>query len=67
MATSPLAMRIIASSILIANRAGIIIRDVMSNGELGIVDKVRLSNLIECLMSTSKTKNVNLLSFLGQR
>lgn len=44
MATPPLAMRIIASSILIANRAGFIIRDVMSNGELGIVEKVKLSN-----------------------
>lgn len=40
MSVSPLAMRIIASSILIANRAGTIIRDVMSNGELGIVEKV---------------------------
>lgn len=44
MAASPLAMRIIASSILIANRAGNIIRDVMNNGELGIVEKVKLSN-----------------------
>lgn len=44
MAASPLAMRIIASSILIANRAGTIIRDVMNNGELGIIEKVKLSN-----------------------
>lgn len=40
MAVSPLAMRIIASSILIANRAGRIIHDVMANGELGILEKV---------------------------
>lgn len=35
-----LVMRVMASSITIANRAGHIIRDVMSNGELGIVEKV---------------------------
>lgn len=33
-------MQIMANSIMIANRAGKIIRDVMSNGELGIVEKV---------------------------
>lgn len=38
--TAPLAMRIMASSIAIANRAGKIIRDIMSAGELGIIDKV---------------------------
>lgn len=45
----PLAMRIMASSIAISNQAGKIIRDIMSTGELGIVDKVRqmiLSNLL---------------------
>lgn len=42
MATStvaPLVMRIVASSIQIANRAGRIIRDVMAKGDLGIVEK----------------------------
>lgn len=43
MSASPIAMRIIASSILIASRAGTIIRDVMTTGELGIVEKVSKS------------------------
>jgi len=33
-------MRILAASIKVANRAGSIIRDVMSKGDLGIVEKV---------------------------
>lgn len=33
-------MRLMASSIAIANRAGQIIREVMTNGELGIIEKV---------------------------
>lgn len=40
MPAAPLPMRIMASSISIANRAGKIIRDIMNNGELGIVEKV---------------------------
>lgn len=40
MASVPLAMRIMANSIAIANQAGKIIRDIMSQGELGIIDKV---------------------------
>lgn len=40
MSSAPLAMRIMASSIAIANRAGKIIRDIMNTGELGIVEKV---------------------------
>lgn len=39
-AGAPLMMRVLASSITAANRAGKIIRDVMSQGELGIVEKV---------------------------
>lgn len=37
----PLIMRIMALSINTAKRAGVIIRDVMQMGNLGIVDKVR--------------------------
>lgn len=36
---SPLIMRLVASSVMIANQAGKIIRDVMTKGELGIVFK----------------------------
>lgn len=41
MTRAPLAMRVMANSITIANQAGKIIRDIMSKGELGIIDKVR--------------------------
>lgn len=39
-----LLMKVISSSITSATRAGLIIRDVMKKGELGIVDKVRNIN-----------------------
>jgi 3'(2'), 5'-bisphosphate nucleotidase len=38
---TPLIVRLMASSVTAANRAGKIIRDIMSQGELGIVEKVR--------------------------
>lgn len=38
-ASAPLVMRIVASSIQIAGRAGRIIRDVLAKGDLGIVEK----------------------------
>lgn len=38
--SSPLILRLIASSVTAATRAGKIIRDIMSRGELGIVEKV---------------------------
>lgn len=40
--THPLILRLIASSIPVANHAGKIIRDIMKKGELNIVDKVIL-------------------------
>lgn len=67
MAVSPLAMRIIASSIIIANRAGSIIREVMNNGDLGIVDKVlKLSNFQNAQL-ISKYKSGLRVFFVGQR
>lgn len=36
----PLILRLMASSVTAATRAGKIIKDVMSKGELGIIDKV---------------------------
>lgn len=42
MTPAPLAMRVMANSIAIANQAGKIIRDIMSGGELGIIDKVTI-------------------------
>ncbi|KAJ2953352.1 hypothetical protein O0L34_g942 [Tuta absoluta] len=38
-ATVPLIVRVLASSVSVAGRAGKIVRDVMSKGELGIVEK----------------------------
>ena len=40
MASSPLVMRIVASSACIAQRAGRVIRDILKQGDLGIVSKV---------------------------
>lgn len=41
MSTSvPLIVRLLASSVSVAGRAGKIVRDVMSKGELGIIEKV---------------------------
>lgn len=40
---SNIVLRLIASSVIAANRAGKIIRDIMSRGELGIVEKVTKS------------------------
>lgn len=43
--SSPLLLRLIASSVSAANRAGKIIRDVMTHGDLAIVEKVSVLNL----------------------
>lgn len=38
---APLILRLLASSVTAANRAGKIIRDIMTRGDLGIVEKVK--------------------------
>lgn len=38
---TPLILRLLASSVNVASRAGKIVKDVMSKGDLGIVEKVR--------------------------
>lgn len=43
--SSPLLLRLIASSISAANRAGKIIRDVMTRGDLAIVEKVSFAKM----------------------
>jgi hypothetical protein len=45
--SAPLILRLVASSITAVNRAGKIIKDIMSQGDLGIVEKVRLPSLVE--------------------
>jgi hypothetical protein len=44
--SAPLILRLVASSITAVNRAGKIIRDIMSQGDLGIVEKVRRCALL---------------------
>ena len=39
-AACPLFMRILGASVSVSNRAATIIRDIMSKGDLGIVEKV---------------------------
>lgn len=43
--SAPLVLRLLASSVVAAERAGKIIRDVMSRGELGIVQKTGQNDL----------------------
>lgn len=44
--TVPLIVRLLASSVSVAGRAGKIVRDVMSKGELGIIEKVSIKKLL---------------------
>lgn len=44
--SAPLILRLLATSVTAASRAGKIIKDVMSKGELGIVEKVSLQELM---------------------
>lgn len=41
--SAPLMLRVLSASVAAANRAGNIIREVMSTGKLGVVDKVSRS------------------------
>ena len=41
--SAPLMLRVLSASVAAANRAGNIIREIMSTGKLGVVDKVRIS------------------------
>jgi hypothetical protein len=43
--SAPLMLRVLSASVAAANRAGNIIRDIMSTGKLGIVDKVSLKHM----------------------
>ena len=44
---APLLMRIVANAVCVSHRAGKIIRDVMSQGDLGIVEKVIIFMLLD--------------------
>lgn len=68
MSTSiPVIVKLLASSVSVAGRAGKIVRDVMSKGELGIVEKVCISSLkivFECITLFYFINHVNLDSLL---
>lgn len=51
--STPLILRLLASSVTAASRAGKIIKDVMSKGELGIVEKVSIFQIafLKCQIS----------------
>lgn len=38
--SQPLILRLLAASVNVTNRAGILIRDILAKGDLGIVEKV---------------------------
>ena len=42
--SQPLLLRVVASSVAVANKAGQIIRDILKSGDLGIVQKVYHEN-----------------------
>ena len=44
--SAPLMLRVLSASVAAANRAGNIIREIMSTGKLGVVDKVRLTTQV---------------------
>lgn len=62
--SAPLITRLLASSVTAASRAGKIVRDVMSKGELGIVEKVSESfpDHVEHLKSVMCYKGCYLIS-----
>ncbi len=45
---TPLILRLVSCSVAAANKAGNIIRNVLQNGDLGVVDKVRKS--LQCTL-----------------
>ncbi|XP_019756459.1 3'(2'),5'-bisphosphate nucleotidase 1 [Dendroctonus ponderosae] len=53
---SPLILRILASSAMVVSRAGQIIRDVKTNGELGIIDKGSYKNDLQTEADRSAQK-----------
>jgi len=63
--STPLILRIVASSYCIANKTGEIIRNILKAGDLGIVDKARKSGhkvsiLLLCMSSVTITTLMNL-------
>lgn len=60
--SAPLILRLIASSVTAANRAGKIIRDIMSRGELGIVEKV-----IHVFLKKFQSLKCNYFKFYAKR
>jgi hypothetical protein len=64
--SAPIIVRLLASSVAVAGRAGKIVRDVMSKGDLGIVEKVCFYELYRCLFCCTNT-NATASLFLYNR
>ena len=47
--SAPLILRVLSASVAAANRAGNIIREIMSTGKLGVVDKVSLKHITDII------------------
>lgn len=58
--SSPFILRLLASSVSAATRAGKIIRDIMASGELGIVEKV-------CTLQIDGLRLLKAKLFAGQK
>lgn len=59
--TAPLFLRLVSNSVCVAHRAGRLIRDILSKGELGIIEKVSTLFLV---LTYSKTLSDELLIIL---
>ena len=53
----PMLLKVVASSVAIARRSGMIIRGILKGGELGIVDKVTFLNWVPFLIGLSLSKH----------
>nr|CAD7456828.1 unnamed protein product [Timema tahoe] len=60
--STPLILRLVASSVTAATRAGKIIRDIMSEGDLGIVEKVCTTGSWSSTVSTGSLAHKDILS-----
>lgn len=54
--TAPFLIRLVSSSVAIANRAGVLIRDVLKKGELGIVNKVNIYHVLTTVLKLSNSR-----------
>ena len=54
--SAPLMLRVLSASVTAATRAGNIIRDIMSTGKLGVVDKVSIKQVASYVLRPFELK-----------